>query len=85
MQEQNTQLLYNDIYTLYYRKQSLESERDIYNGIVTLLSDFSQPTSRINGLWYYAKDYVPVILIITLLILILLANRDRLKEIYKKY
>jgi len=85
MQEQNTQLLYNDIYSLYYRKQSLESERNIYNGIVTLLSDFSQPTSRINGLWYYAKDYVPVILIITLLILIASANRDRLKEIYKKY
>lgn len=85
MQEQNTQLLYNDIYTLYNRKQALESELDIYKGIVTLLSDFSQPTSRINGLSYYAKEYVPKILIITLLVLILLSNRYRIKEIYKKY
>jgi hypothetical protein len=85
MQEQNTQLLYNDIYNLYYRKQALESERDINKGIVTLLSNFSQPTSRINVLSYYAKDYVPAIVIITLLVLIFLANSNRLKEIYKKY
>ena len=85
MQEQNTQLLYGDIYALYSRKQNIESEMDINKGIVTLLSDFSHPTSRINGFSYYAKEYVPVILIITLLVLILLANRKKIIEIFEKY
>lgn len=85
MQEQNTQLLYNDIYTLYYRKQALEAERDIYKGIVTVLSDFSIPTTRVNGLVFYSKQVIPIILLLTLLILILFANRKKLGEIYKKY
>jgi hypothetical protein len=85
MQEQNTQLLYNDIYTLYYRKQTLESEREMHNGIVTLLSDFSIPTRRINGLLFYVKQIVPIFLIVAILFLILLANRNKIKEIINKY
>lgn len=85
MQEQNTQLLYNDIYSLYYRKQALEADRNIYKGIVTVLSDFSVPTTRVNDLVFYAKKVLPTIIIITLLILILFAKRKKLEEIYKKY
>jgi hypothetical protein len=85
MQEQNTQLLYNDIYNLYGRKQALESDKDIYNGITTVLSDFSVPTTRINGLSYYAKQVVPIFLIITLLILIALANRMKVEDVLRKY
>jgi hypothetical protein len=78
MQEQKTQLVYNDIYSLYARKQNLESERDLYNGIVTVLSDFSLPTRRDNGAMYYGKTVIPIILIVTLLILIIVANRRKL-------
>lgn len=85
MQEQNTQLLYNDIYSLYYRKQALEADRNIYKGIVTVLSDFSVPTRRVNDLVFYAKQVLPIFIIITLLILILFAKRKKLEEIYKKY
>jgi hypothetical protein len=85
LQEQKTQLVYSDIYTLYTKKQLLESERDLYKGIVTVLSDFSLPARRDNGALYYAKNVVPIIFCLTLLILIILSNRKKLGEIYKKY
>src|SRR5664280_342061 len=85
MQEQKTQLVYSDIYSLYTRKQNLESERDLYNGIVTILSDFSLPTRRDNGAMFYGKSIIPFFFIVTLLILILIANRRKLQEIFQKY
>jgi len=85
MQEQNTQLLYNDIYNLYFRKQALEAERDIYAGIVTLLSDFSIPTTRVNGLLYYIEKTVPFFFLVMLFLLIVIANIGKIKEIYLKY
>ena len=85
MQEQKTQLLYSDILSLYSRKQYLESERELYKGIVTVLSDFSLPAKRENGGMYYGKLVIPIVFFLTLLILIILANRKKLDEIYKKY
>lgn len=85
MQEQSTQLLYNDIYSLYDRKRDLETYRDVYPGIVTVLSDFSIPTSRVNGLLFYARKVIPTVLIITLIILVIFSNRKKLKDIYNKY
>lgn len=85
MQEQKTQLVYGDIYSLYTKKQLLESERDLYKGIVTVLSDFSSPAKRDNGVMYYGKHVIPISFILTLIILIILANFRRLEEIFKKY
>jgi hypothetical protein len=85
MQEQKTQLFYSDIYKLYDKKQFLESERDLYKGIVTVLSDFSSPTLRNNGTKYYGKQVIPIFFLTTLLVLIFLANRKKLIEVYKKY
>ena len=85
MQEQKTQLVYDDIYKLYDKKQNLESQNDLYKGIVTVLSDFSLPTSRINGAMYYGKTMIPIFFFLTLIILIALANRKNIYEIFKKY
>lgn len=85
MQEQKTQLLYGDIQLIFSKKQLLETERDLYKGIVTILSDFSSPTRRENGALYYGKLVIPFIFAITLLILIILANRKKMEEIYRKY
>jgi hypothetical protein len=85
LQEQKTQLIYTDIYPLYKEKQSLESERDLYYGIVTVLSDFSIPAQRENGTMYYCIKIIPVFFCLTLLLLIVWANRRKLGEIYKKY
>jgi hypothetical protein len=85
MQEQKTQLLYGDIYSLYSRKQTLENERDLYNKVVTVLSDFSFPSLRENGGMYYGKYVIPIFFLATLILLILLANKKKIKEIYKKY
>jgi hypothetical protein len=85
MQEQKTQLVYNDIYSLYTKKQLLESEIDLYKGIVTVLSDFSSPARRENGGMYYGKQVIPIFFALTLLILILMANKKKMNDIYKKY
>lgn len=85
MQDQKTQLLYSDIYALYSRKQEIETDIDLYSGIVTILSDFSLPAIRENSTAYYAKKVVPVLIGLTLLILIMLANRKKIKETFNKY
>jgi hypothetical protein len=85
MQEQKTQLVYTDIYLLYEKKQTLESEDDLYKGVVTVLSDFSFPTRRDNGVIYYGKYLITSCFFLTLLILIILANKSKLNEIFKKY
>jgi hypothetical protein len=85
LQEQKTQLVYPEIYSLYSRKQILETERDLYKGIVTVLSDFSLPTRRDNGAMYYGKYVIPILFLLTLLILVSLANQKKLEEVYKKY
>jgi len=85
MQEQKTQLVYNDIYSLYTRKQNLESERDLYKGVVTVISDFSSAAKRENGSLYYAKSIIPLFFCLTLLLLIFIANWKKLKEIIEKY
>jgi hypothetical protein len=63
----------------------LEADVDLYKGIVTVISDFSSPAKRDNGALYYGEQVIPVIFLITLAILILLANRKKLGEIYKNY
>ena len=85
LQEQKTQLLYTDIHALYKVKQELEEEHDLYRDIVTVLSEFTIPAKRDNGGLYYARKIVPVFFLITLVILIILANRKKLYEVYNKY
>jgi len=85
MQEQNTQLVYNDIYNIFTMKQQLENETDLYTSIITILSDFSTPTRRENGVMYYGKNIIPVFFLGMLLFLILKANKKRLKDVYEKY
>ena len=46
LQQQSTQLVYGDIYSLYSKKQVLESEQILNKGIVTVLSDFSVPVKK---------------------------------------
>ena len=85
LQEQKTQLVYNDIYELYKRKQVIETNLDLYKDIVTVLSDFSFPVNRINGTIYYGKYIIPLFFFLALLILILLSNRKKIKELFNKY
>jgi len=85
LQEQKTQLVYEDIYGLYTRKQAREAERDIYSDIVTVISDFSIPAERVNGLIFYAKKYIPLFFILTLLSLVLITNKKKIRETFEKY
>jgi hypothetical protein len=85
LQEQKTQLIYSEIYPLYARKQSLEAERDLYKGTVTVLSEFSRPAKRSNGTLYYGGIVIPLLFALTILILILMANRKKLQEVFNKY
>lgn len=85
LQEQNTQLLYNDIYILYARKQALETDKIINGEIVTILSEFSMPSTRINGITFYAKQTLPYFLLVTLIILVFTANLNKIREIFNNY
>jgi len=85
LQEQKTQLVYPDIHSLTQSKQNLDSEIELYNDIVTVLSDFSIPTRRDNGGLYYGKKFIPIFFFGTLLILILIHNRKKIKEVFERY
>jgi hypothetical protein len=66
LQEQKTQLVYDDIYNLYQRKQTLDKEKDLYPEILTVISDFFQPIKRHNGGWYFGKVVIPSCFVLTL-------------------
>jgi hypothetical protein len=85
LQEPKTQLVYTDKYKLYERKQALESEIDLYPETVTVISDFNLPAKPDNGTLFYGAKIIPSFFGITLLLLIILANRKKLKEVYNKY
>jgi hypothetical protein len=85
IQEQKTQLIYSEIQELFSEKQRREADRDLYQGIVTVLSDFSIPAVRDNGGLYYAKKTVPIFIILTLILLIVIANWKKIKDVYDKY
>lgn len=86
LQEQNTQLIYSDIYSLYARKQIYDQDLEIYQDILSLLNDFIVPTTPINGSWmFYGKKIIPTLFILCLLILLFIHNRKKLLEVFRKY
>jgi hypothetical protein len=85
LQEQKTQLIYDDIYTLYERKQSLDKQKEIFSEIITLLSDFTPPFRPKNSGLYYGKVLIPTLFGLCLIILILIHNRKKIIEIFNKY
>jgi hypothetical protein len=85
MQEQKTQLFYPDIQSLYAKKQLLETERVLFPGIVTVLRDFSSPNQINSGTRYYTRQVIPIFFLATLFLLVILANRKKLIEVFKKY
>ena len=84
-QEQKTQLVYSDIYNLYRIKLEYDRQKDLFPGILTVISDFLTPIKRSNGTLYYSQFIVPSLFFLTLLILIYARNREKIKSVYKKY
>ena len=85
LQEQSTQLIYNDIYSLYSRKQTHDKQKEIFPGIVTLLSDYTIPLKPKNTGSYYGKVIIPLFFGLCLIILILINNIESLRRLYNKY
>jgi hypothetical protein len=85
LQEQKTQLVYDNIYSLYREKQTIELEKSLHPDIISLVSDFYQPGNRHNGGFYYGKVIIPVVFGLMFIYLIIHRNRKRLKEIYREY
>jgi hypothetical protein len=85
LQEQKTQLLYDNIYELIRRRQEIELLQTIYADLITLLSDFTPPTKAENGALYYGKVVIPIAFIISLILLLLYDFRKQLRELSRKY
>jgi hypothetical protein len=85
LQEQKTQLIYEEIQKLYTNKQPLEQQKDIYSDLITLISDFAVPVRPYTGLSYYGRTVVPLVLALTIIVLILLSNRKKIKDLLKNY
>jgi hypothetical protein len=85
LQEQKTQLVYADIYALYSRKQALEAIDDLYQDIVTIISDFTVTIKRMNGISFYRRRIIPIFFAVTLLFLVLVSQRRNLKNLYNKF
>jgi len=85
LQELKTQLLHENIYSLFRRKQSYERDLNIYSDVVTLLSDYTSHSKPENGVLYYSNIVIPVLLGLTLLIVVIYDNRKKLKEVLENY
>lgn len=85
LQDYKTQLLHEDINKLIIQRQEIELDRIIYSELITLLSDFTPPIKPQNGIFYYGKILIPVIFCISIILIILIRNRTKLAEAYRKY
>ncbi|MEE4114820.1 MAG: hypothetical protein V2I37_01550 [Marinilabiliaceae bacterium] len=83
MQEQTTQLLYNDIIWLMDEVQEIDKLAEIFGDIVTPLVDFTPVTSPKNSYSYYALRIVPAVLLLTILFLLLVVYRKDLLRFIK--
>lgn len=84
LQEQKTQLLHDDIYNLYTRKQSYESQQILYNDIVTVLKDFTIPDKPVTRMLFYGIYIIPASVIIAIIILLIRRFGNSLKDIYNR-
>lgn len=85
LQDFQTQLLHEDINQLITQRQEIERIMTIYPELITLLSDFTPPIKPKNGTLYYGKYLIPLFFVISIILIILIRNRARLAEAYRKY
>jgi len=85
LQDYQTQLLHEDISKLIIQKQEIERMQTIYADLITLLSDFTPPFKPENGALYYGKVIIPLIFVLTIILLLVIDNRKRLADVYKRY
>ncbi len=85
LQEYKTQLLHDDIYNLIIRRQEVERQLTIFKDLVTVLSDFTMPVKPVNRALYYGRYLIPVLFALTLILLLIIENREKLKQTYLKY
>jgi len=85
LQDYQTQLLHEDINKLIIQRQEIERARTIYSELVTILSDFTPPIKPKNGTLYYGKILIPAIFCISIILIVLIRNRAKLAEAYRKY
>ena len=85
LQEQTTQLLHDDILNLYTQRDRQENLLTIHNRLLTTLSDFTPPARPVNTTLYYAKNVVPLLFGLTILVLLLYDNRKKLVTLIRKY
>jgi len=85
MQDQKTQLVYPDIHTIYETKKNYEEQLELYNDIVTVVSDLTIPFKPYTRAKYYAVYAIPICFGLMLLVLIFYSNRASLKEIFEKF
>lgn len=83
MQEQTTQLLYNNILWLTDEVQELDRMASIFDDIVTTLVDFTPTISQKNSYSYYAVRIVPVVLLLTILLLLVVVYRKEMLKFIK--
>lgn len=81
----NIQLFYRDIHNLYKSKQLLEDDLGLNRELVSVINDFSPATTRVNGFSFYLKKNVPGLFLAMLILLVIVANFKKLKEVYQKY
>ncbi len=85
LQEQPTQLFYKDIQTLYNQKQAFEKELALYPDVVSVISDFTPSSTRVNTAFYYSKITVPLAFLLAIVLLLLFKNRKKIIETLNKY
>ncbi len=84
-QEQQTQLFYRDIQNLISQRQSYEKEMALYPDVVSVISDFSPSSTRVNTAFYYSKITVPLSFFLAIVLLLLFKNRKKIIEVLNKY
>ncbi len=84
LEEQETELFHNDVFSLYSRKQLFEIDLEINPGPITLIGDLTYPNTEDNSLMFYIIKWIWICLIIGFSGLVIYHNRLKLRTVFRE-
>ena len=76
LQEHQTQLIFEEIYELYTKREAYERELTLFPEICTVLKDFNPASQSLTGTIYYSIRIVPAIMILAFLLMLFFDFRN---------
>lgn len=85
MGEEQTELFHTDVFQLFNDKQRYEEMLEIDSMIYTVIQDFATPQQPTNDIRSYAKLWIPIMFVVSILLAIILHFWKDMRKVYERY